>query len=438
MTEKPSRFTTMAGIQIDNWENPIETRTKEASQRDLWLNLLIAIASCGALATRSENDAICVLLVAAITVLLSIKANFRNTFHMMWMIGHYAFCLMPTLLIYFSGQNFNYTAPIYCSIFSALALIITNKHNATNKYLPEQILVSARWFYAALFAILTILYISKGASYLYATPLLIVLYAAFTRQASSIQCVTGYIALSIYVLIYATFFWSEFGRLVLAGSLAAPLLALLYRLNWDWAKFPLLVATAVGGLLGSLLRIENATLKNIARSALKDSTVSPILTAQHIIETSAPNSLIRISEWWDQIVLFALGIYPRLLWNEKPLGFGFQYTLDNLTTSYINAGHSIAATFIGEHIYYLNSPLFIAGTITAIFLVALSYKALSNSQIMYGCGGYLVAIYIPTFYWGGVASFSTRFLFGLATTVFFIGTISMIRKLLRPQKTSHI
>ena len=161
---------------------------------------------------------------------------------------------------------------------------------------------------------------------------------------------------------------------------------------------------------------------------MRDSAVSPLLTAQYLIETSAPHSPIRTQEWWDQIILFFLGTLPRAIWNDKPFGFGFQYTVDNLTSSYINSGHSIAATFMGEHIYYLHQPIFVAGTILAIYMVVITYKILNHRRFLYGCGGYLVAIYIPTFYWGGLASFSQRFLFGLATAIIIASVMAIIGK----------
>lgn len=234
----------------------------------------------------------------------------------------------------------------------------------------------------------------------------------------------------LYVYVYVAFFWSEFGRLVIAGVVLVPTLVLCYRLQLNAMKLPLLAGMGVGGLAGSLLRIEGASLSNIAASALQDSAVGPILTAQSIMDRVAPYADLRVREWLDQLVLFFVGVFPRAWWPEKPFGFGYQYVVDNFTQSYIDAGHSIAATFMGEHIYYLQSPLFVFGTTMALAMVFGLFTLCQKLFRLNGAGGLLVCIYLPTFYWGGWASFAQRFLFGFAIFMIIVFSVTLTRRVI--------
>lgn len=374
-------------------------------------------------------------LIIISTLIFTKLANFKNPIHMMWMSAHYTFCLMPSIILYFSRIHTSYSAAIYCSFFTSVLLAATHREES-KKTSKIYIHVPFKLYGATLLTSTALLYTTNGGSFLYATPLIITLFAAYCKNTSRTSGAAAYGLFVAYVMIYGLFFWSEFGRLILAGSLLAPLLALLNRLGLDAAKLPLLAFTATAGLFGSLLRIEGATPSTIMVAALQDSAISPLVTAQDLLNKSDPNGAIRLTEWWDQVLLFFIAPLPRTWWLEKPYGFGFQYVLDNFSSSYASAGHSIAGTFMGEHIYYLPYPLFIFGTLLSILLISVLYRTIQSSSIFLECGSYIVAIYIPTFYWGGLASFSARFIIGLVPALIALLLFKMYTKLLKSNDTS--
>lgn len=383
-----------------------------------WRYLLSSFLCCIAalLVNHSGNAHFSILLIFVSAALSTRACSFENPIQMMWMSGHYTFCLMPSAILYISGINTSFSAAIYLSIFTCGFLAMTYSIHSQRRHLPKSGVTSGIYFFAITGAV-SLLYITKGGSFLYVTPLLGLLLASHCREGSRLSSVLIYVLFVAYISIYVHFYWSEFGRLVLAGSLLAPLLAVLNRFNLTATKIPLLFLTATGGLFGSLLRIEGATPSTIIRAALRDSAISPLVTAQELLNRLDQNAPIRWREWGDQLILYFLGPLPRQWWPTKPYGFGFQYVVDNYESSYVIAGHSIAATFMGEHIYYLSSPLFFVGAMLSLILVIATARLAESLPMFLGSGSYLIAIYIPTFYWGGLASFSQRFLFGFTAAL---------------------
>ncbi|MFS0739848.1 hypothetical protein ABC365_04445 [Brevundimonas sp. 3P9-tot-E] len=387
---------------------------RKSTRRYLLLSLLCCIAAL--MLNQAGNGTATILLIFVSAALSTRACSFENPVQMMWMSAHYTFCLMPSAILYISNVSSSFSAAIYLSVFTTVFIGLTffvgsKKVNMTR---PS---VTLNSYFMFISGSIILLYATNGGSFLYATPLMGMLLAAHCRSASKFSSAASYGIFAAYILIYAIFYWSEFGRLVLAGSLLAPLLAVLNRYNLRIAKIPLLVLTGTGGLFGSLLRIEGATPSTIVMAALRDSAVSPLVTAQDFLNRLDQNAPIRWREWWDQVTLYFLGPFPRQWWPSKPYGFGFQYVIDNLESAYVLSGHSIAATFMGEHIYYLNSTLFFFATIFAMILVIGAVRVTQSLGLFLGSGSYLVAVYIPTFYWGGMASFSQRFIFGFCTAL---------------------
>lgn len=384
-----------------------------STRQSLILSLLCCIAAL--LANKFGNAHATILLIFASAALSTRACSFSNPIQMMWMSAHYTFCLMPSAILYISSAGYQFSAAIYLSVFTAIFLSMTKSFNGNFIILPK--LLTDKLYLLFILVATSLLYMTNGESFLYTTPLLGVIFVAHCQSSSRSAAAFSYGIFAGYVFIYAIFFWSEFGRLVIAGSLLAPLIAVLGRYNLRIAKLPLLILTATGGLFGSLLRIEGATPSTIVTAALRDSAISPLLTAQDLLNRVDPNSPLRWNEWWDQFILYFLGPFPRQFWPGKPYGFGFQYVIDNFESSYVTAGHSIAATFMGEHIYYLSFPILFAGSMLSIILVIVTARTAQSLKIFLGSGAYLVAMFIPTFYWGGMASFSQRFLFGFVSAL---------------------
>jgi hypothetical protein len=149
---------------------------------------------------------------------------------------------------------------------------------------------------------------------------------------------------------------------------------------------------------------------------LVDSNISPTLLLSDIYALSGAG-ISDFGGWVDQVLLFFLIGVPKALWPGKPFGFGYQYTVDNMPDYLVDAGHSIAATFVGEHIYYLGWFLGLAGAVLSVAMLASLYKLLNRETILGGYGAIAVAVWLPTWYWGGLASFSARFLASAAPLV---------------------
>lgn len=394
-----------------------------------FLYVLSAVLGAGALATANSAHALSASLIVVTGLLCAFAVQFRNPFQMMWMCGHVTFCIMPVIVISLSGNPFSFVTAALCTLFSVLVLVASHRLTFSIGRVPS-VRLSLLTFVISASACVGVLVVTQGQSFLYLTPTLVVAYAVYAGAASKKGSVIGFLMFLLYVYVYVAFFWSEFGRLVIAGVVLVPTLVLCYRLQLNAMKLPLLAGMGVGGLAGSLLRIEGASLSNIAASALQDSAVGPILTAQSIMDRVAPYADLRVREWLDQLVLFFVGVFPRAWWPEKPFGFGYQYVVDNFTQSYIDAGHSIAATFMGEHIYYLQSPLFVFGTTMALAMVFGLFTLCQKLFRLNGAGGLLVCIYLPTFYWGGWASFAQRFLFGFAIFMIIVFSVTLTRRVI--------
>jgi hypothetical protein len=182
-------------------------------------------------------------------------------------------------------------------------------------------------------------------------------------------------------------------------------------------------------LLGTFVRFKDITAEEVAISALGDSSAAPMLTGQQIFENVLSFGGKGISGSLDQFMLFFLGAVPRVWWPDKPSGFGYQYVVDNLDDNLIDVGYSIASSFVGEHFYYLGPWGAVAGIVCAILMMAWLFNVLADEKLVFGSAGYTVALYVPTFYWGGIASFSARFLLGIVPVLLFFTLVIWLRRM---------
>jgi len=282
----------------------------------------------------------------------------------------------------------------------------------------------AVFMYAIIIA-LAVVVISRGESFLFSIPLLVLLYAVATRGRPVHICIGLYVVLTAFVLFYAVTFWDGFGRLILAGTLIVPSLLLFRKLRVPFGKYAFLLLTSTAGILGTLLRFRDTTFGSILRTSLTDSNSGPLLLGQSFIERARHGGVIDLSGWFDQVILIGLAVWPRVWWREKPLGFGAAWVADNMGPGYW--GHSIASTFVGEHLYYLGLGWGSLAAVASVVLMTSAYNGMMRLSSLFGLGGYLVAVYLPTFYWGGMASFATRFWIGLIPLLVAIAVFRLLR-----------
>ncbi|MFD0866082.1 hypothetical protein ACFQ06_09700 [Tessaracoccus lubricantis] len=235
-------------------------------------------------------------------------------------------------------------------------------------------------------------------------------------------------ALIIFASVFTTYAllgWGGFGRTVLVGWL---LVVLLYY-TYASGRLPSRLLFAFLPPLGvfflasrDLFSVEYAGLDVV----LNDSAFGPYRLASGFVAHSVENG-VDFSGFWDQVV-FVLFVYvPRDWWPSKPYGFGFEYTVENLGQGLVEAGHSVAATFIGEHLYYLGHWGILSGLAMAL-AVAVFMRFVHGLKGLHGNGLVVIAASVPVLVWGGMSSFAARIalpvilLFGVLAVARFLST----------------
>lgn len=205
--------------------------------------------------------------------------------------------------------------------------------------------------------------------------------------------------------VYVLFFWSGFARTVVMGWLILAGLQFSYSINFRINKYlfgfsPGLAASLFSNR--SLLELEF----NGFEASLSDSAYSPYRLASSFIEHFDRRGY-DVAGFFDQIIFTFFIFVPRDIWPSKPYGFGFEYTVRHLDAYLIDAGHSIASTFIGDHIYYLGY----LGVVTSLIIMAMIAAAVNFLYRIKGLNGNGVLLFsasMMVLVWGGMTSFSAR------------------------------
>jgi hypothetical protein len=343
------------------------------------------------------------IVILGLSIAFIVCMDFRNLAHVMFMIGFLTFVFMPVIsihdLIYINaylvlGLCFSTWLFLLLTRNSILPIFRTG---VLGHQVPKLIAVAC---------LALILIGLLGVSGLMATPLVLISFFYLIKSAKFGSGLMMLFIMFAYVAVFAIFLWSGFGRLVLASWLMATLWIFWYRYSLPFGKIivfaPILGGEYVLRALGSTRRAFSMRQQFLDNSVGSD--LSPFLLANHIANSER---LIDISGLIGQFTLYFLQWVPRELWANKPLGFGFEYTVHNLGPGAIQAGHSIAATHIGEHLYYLNNFGFVT-SFFSILLVAASYRFLLKHHDRVPFLSLILAMYLPGFVWGGMVSFSSR------------------------------
>jgi len=360
-----------------------------------------------------------IILLFAASIVLSFSCENRNFFHLSLMGGHYAFWIFPVLVLRENGIYTSIVPLALCVYGVTLALYITQgytHHNAI-KFGGQNIGISYKYFIMIYVMLTTILITTSGQSFILTIMILIVSYALFIENRRLLSILFSYACVILYILIYSYFYWDGFGRLIIFSSILGTTLILLKSFTVFYIeKWIVFFLMGFGALAGTYFRMNASSLSEALAASLQDSNISPIELLTNIymyVGTSVKN----FHGWVDQFILFFTAGVPRALWPTKPLGFGYQYTMENLEKYLQDAGHSIAATFAGENIYYLGSFYGTLGVTLAVLMVAFLYRFLCRRSILGGYGAVAVAIWLPTFYWGGMQAFSARLSLSVAPLV---------------------
>lgn len=365
-----------------------------------------ALAALAALVASELNIVFLVLMVVA-TAYLTWLADRQNIFQMAFLCGHYAFCIYPLLLYTYLGVPIIAAAPVFCLLGTILALVLT-------QISPRYLGIADVWdiklkiHLTIVIIFLALLVLSEGASFLFTMPYVVISFHILTvKERGFIATGIAYIAGLSCIIIYFIFYSSGFARLALASPIFILTLIMANSLRISFIKPTILAIVPVGGFFGSVIRSDAGfNVGLVMEVAAQDSIANPLLLFDHIYQVRRAFSDVAISAWFDQVGLFFLGAVPRSLWSGKPEGFGFEYTVENLKTYLVKAEHSVAATFAGEHVYYLGIVFGLAGMLVGVILVSFMWRFLCRYKDGYLAVG--VAVNVPTFYWGGMQAYAAR------------------------------
>ena len=162
------------------------------------------------------------------------------------------------------------------------------------------------------------------------------------------------------------------------------------------------------------------------QDVLNDSAIGPYRLASDFIGHYDSTGM-DFEGFVDQIIFTIFSFVPRDWWPEKPFGFGFQYVIDNMSASYVDAGHSIASTLVGDHIYYLGWFGVLSGFLI-ICLIAYSCRVAYSSRYFHGFVHVIFAANMMVLVWGGMTSFSARIVFPLIGISPFVFSIAIFRQ----------
>lgn len=376
-----------------------------------------------------EDGVFILFLLANFFVYLSARSD--NIFHVFWLLGFFSFIFNPFFAIYpISTTAISVEIVLASVIFSSLAFFITAnwKLDFSDQSLSR---VNMQITLLILYSIISFGgfsgMLSFGLTSNFLFVFLISLLFYFVRVCGKfVSAIMVAIYITILVL-YSVILWSGFGRLNIAVWLITAAVIFLQRFGFGFSKLLVLFASVVGPGMLEAVRGRGG-LKEQFLSGYIDSNLSPILLATSFFE----HGVGKINGFLDLLGQFALLFFafvPRSVWPSKPYGFGFEYTLRELSDSLVEAGHSVAGLFMGDHMYFLGS-IGIFTSVFSVIAVCITYVITSRSTRFHLLSG-LVAMQLPTFIWNGIGSFSQRLMVSIFGYLAALAIFYLLRRLLR-------
>jgi hypothetical protein len=377
---------------------------------DILLFLIFGvIVSFGMILNSSFLAAFFVILTY---VLISLIVEKSSSVHMMFFVGFSTFIFLPTILNwYYLNTN---TSLFFLSSIVAFLFLFLTKNTKVKEFHDYGNFI--RIFYFISCSLVIFASILRLSSFVAATMAFLIILLSLSFKKNNIKNNIFYLIIFIITFFsYMLFSWEGFGRTVVFGWLLLALLQFFYSINININKYLFALFPGVGATLLVNRDILNLKFTGI-EEVLDDSAYSPYRLASTFINSYQLQGM-NIIGFFDQILYTFFIFIPRAIWPEKPYGFGFEYTVRHYTTALIDAGHSIAATLIGEHIYYLGYW----GLITALIIFSFIAWIINFFYKIKGLNGNGVLIFsasMMVLVWGGMTSFSSRI--ALPTIIFLI------------------
>lgn len=358
---------------------------------------------CFVLLSGFDNLALDIVSAVCVIFLIIFYASVRSSFHMMTCVGYSVYIAVPAFLHkIFNDTKFEL---FYITSFFVMMLLIGTQSTNFND-LACKGKRNVGMYYWGLLGAAVLLSINANLFVVYVPFLMVLMIRAFEIRKLFYNFYLYFLFLTIY-LAYLYYAWSGYGRTVVAGILICATLYLFYASHLRFSKYLLMVLTSIAPF--AMAGRTSFDFSNIdLLSSLNDSAFGPYGQAAEFAANASYDLAGLIDQW-----IFTLFVFiPRAVWSEKPYGFGFEYTVRHLDWSYIDAGHSIAATFVGEHLYFMGYWGFISAGLM-VFLISCLVNFFNKLNFLHGAGVSIISANVLALVWGGMTSFSARMAFSI-------------------------
>lgn len=382
----------------------------------LWLVLWLFFLLLG----FAFPDGVFGLLIGCFSfIMIGSLVNPKSSLHMMFFLGYGTFLFIPSVANWYY-LDIDFLMLFLSSLASAFFLHATRK-TETNEFIDFGSPLRVAFIVFCIFCSFLVL---AGIPVTPVMAFLIILMSMSFRQGMVLANTKLFL---IYIFVFALFTlysWDGFGRTVVMGWLILAGLQFAYSIGFKINVYALgLIPGLAATLLGSrdLLKLNFSGFEN----SLYDSAYGPYRFASSLIydyKSRGPD----LSGFFDQIIFTFFIFIPRSIWPDKPYGFGFEYVVRHMETNLIDAGHSVASTLIGDHIYYLGY----FGVFTSLIILSM-IAAISNllyrTNGLNGNGVLIFSASMMALVWGGMTSFSARV---ILPTIFFVILLVILRRII--------
>ena len=380
---------------------------------------LSACVSFGLAIPESFASAVIVILTF---ILIGKLVEEKSSVHMMFFLGYSVFIFFPSLVNwYYLGVDFNL---FFCTSIVVIFFLLQTKKTKVKEFVnygkvPKMIFLILSFVACVLITLNVDRVVGPLITFL------IVLLSLSFRQ-DKVANNTFYFSIFLLTLVvFILNFWTGNARTVLIGWIVLSALQYAYSINFKINKYIFVIVPAFASTLFGSRDFLNLKFSGF-EYALNDSAFSPYRLASSFIDRYNLNGFDPTG-YWDQVLYFFFMFIPRAIWEDKPNGFGFEYTIRHLDPRLVDAGHSVASTLIGDHLYFMGY-LGIVTSLVFFSLIAFATNAFYEIKSLNGNGVLIFSASMMVLVWGGMTSFSARITLPL---IFFTVIFIFLKKLLR-------
>lgn len=382
--------------------------------------ILLVVVLLSALLDSYIADAV---MATIILVWMIRQVNAKSGVHVMFLVGFSVFTYFPALM---NGYAFNTSFALFYATSTVSFVFLQFAHGMEYKPPLKTPPRYFGYFFGICIAVVGASLVGEYASYLLAP--LAMFYAMCLNPGHTVKNIL------LFLLFFCTFSffyivgWTGYGRTVIFGILIVGILYFFYAQGIRVVKFAFAFVPVVGSLF---LAGRKDSYSFDLNAAVGDSAIGPYRLASTFIEINSTRGFDLIG-FFDQLLFTLFSFVPRSIWPSKPFGFGFQFVVENMDQSFVDEGHSIASTLIGDHIYFLGWWGIFTGVIMA-YVIAKMCRFAYSLKLFNGFGVVIFTCSMMVLVWGGMTSFSARVIFPLIAIspflfVYFLGRLNLSRR----------